>query len=70
LAGDSTITKLLPVELGSFTATALVLESFAMVDFRLAIVLLAAFLVVLSRRGFSYSYVVHASDLFDLSLSL
>ena len=69
------MTRLLPAELGSFTAAALVLEPFAFVDFRLALVLPAAFLVVrllvvIYRRGFSYSDVVHAADLFYFSLQL
>jgi uncharacterized membrane protein HdeD (DUF308 family) len=77
LAGDSTITKLLPAELGSLTEAVLLFAPLALVDLRLAVVFLAAalgfvlvvagLLVVIYRFGFSYPDVVHISDLFDLS---
>ena len=72
------MTRLFPAELGSLTAADLDLEPFALVVLRLAVVFFAAvfpvaldearLLVVIYRRFFSDSDVVHATDLFDFSL--
>ena len=78
LAGDSTITRLLPAELGSLTADGLDFEPLALMDFFLAVVFLtvvfpsafvdARLLVVIYRCGSSDYYLVHAAKLLNISI--
>ena len=78
LAGDSTITRLLPAELGSLTADDLDFEPLALTGFFLAVVFLtvvfsAAFVdarlvVVIYRRGSSDYYLVNAAKLLNISI--